>query len=101
MHLDCWTHCRRYFLEALQALPSYQVEAQARRDEVDGIELGHQRRQDSVPVLADIEALLLANTHAVLPKSLLGRGLHYLASQWSKLRRYVEDGRYSIDRLRF
>ena len=48
-------------------------------------------------MLADIEALLLANLHAVLPKSLLGRALHYLASQWSKLRRYVDDGRYSID----
>jgi transposase len=27
----------------------------------------------------------------------LGQALHYLASQWSKLKRYVEDGRYSID----
>ena len=116
VHLGCWTHCRRYFLEALQALPKdqrgpqqlaarfitliaklYQVEAQARRDEIDAIELGHRRQQHSVPVLADIEALLLANLHAVLPKSLLGRALHYLASQWSKLRRYVDDGRYSID----
>lgn len=51
----------------------------------------------SVPILAEIEALLLANLHAVLPKSLLGQALHYLASQWGKVRRYVEDGRYSID----
>lgn len=116
VHLGCWTHCRRYFVEALQALPKdqrgpqqlaarfialigklYQVEAQARRDEVDAIELGRRRKQDSVPVLAEIEALLLANLHAVLPNSLLGRALHYLSSQWSKLRRYVDDGRYSID----
>lgn len=33
----------------------------------------------------------------MLPKSLLGKALHYLSSQWSKLRRYVEDGRYSSD----
>lgn len=116
VHLGCWTHCRRYFHEALQALPKdqrgpdqlaarfialigqlYQVEAQARRDEVDATELGLRRQRDSVPVLAHIEALLLANLHAVLPKSLLGQALHYLASQWSKLKRYVEDGRYSID----
>ena len=50
-----------------------------------------------MPVLDHIEALLLANLHAVLPKSLLGQALHYLASQWSKLKRYVENGRYSID----
>ncbi len=48
-------------------------------------------------MLVDIEALLLANLHGVLPKSLLGQALHYLSSQWSKLKRYAEDGRYSID----
>ena len=59
VHLGCWTHCRRYFHEALQVLPKdqrgpdqlaarfialigqlYHVEAQARRDEVDAAELG-------------------------------------------------------------
>jgi len=116
VHLACWTHCRRYFLEALQSLPKDQrgpnqlaarfialigklchVEAQARRDGVDATELGRRRQQHSVPVLDDIEALLLVNLHGVLPKSLLGQALHYLSSQWSKLKRYVEDGRYSID----
>ena len=61
------------------------------------IGLGLRRQRYNVPLLADIEALLLANLHGVLPKSLLGQALHYLASQWSKLKRYVEDGRYSID----
>jgi hypothetical protein len=75
----------------------YEVEAQAKRDGVDASELGRRRQHTSVPVLAEIEKLLLANVHAVLPKSLLGQALHYLASQWNKLKRYVEDGRYSID----
>jgi transposase len=116
VHLGCWTHCRRYFHDALQALPKdqrkpdhlaskfialigklYEVEAQAKRDGVDADELGRLRQHASVPVLADVEGLLLANVHAVLPKSLLGQALHYLASQWSKLKRFVEDGRYSID----
>lgn len=116
VHLGCWTHCRRYFHDALQALPKeqrgpdqlparfialigklYEVEAKARQEGVDVTELGRRRQSHSVPVLAQIEALLLANVHAVLPKSLLGQALHYLASQWSKLKRYVEDGRYSID----
>ena len=56
-------------------------------------ELTRRRQRDSTQVLLDIETLLLANVHAVLPKSLLGQALHYLASQWSKLKRYVEDGR--------
>ncbi|GAC1526298.1 MAG: hypothetical protein NVS2B4_02930 [Ramlibacter sp.] len=34
-----------------------------------------------VPVLADIQTLVLANVHAVLPMSLLGQAMHYLVSQ--------------------
>ncbi len=48
-------------------------------------------------MIQDIEQLLLANLHSVLPQSLLGKALHYTAGQWHKLKRYVEDGRYSID----
>ena len=116
VHLGCWTHCRRYFNDALQVLPKdkrgpeqlparfidligklYHIEAPARRDEADVNELGRRRREQSVRVLANIEALLLANVHAVVPRSLLGQALHYLSSQWPKLKRYVENGRYSID----
>ena len=60
-------------------------------------ELLAQRQQYSAPVLGQIEALLLANLHAVLPGSLLGKALHYLASQWHKLKLYVTDGAYPID----
>lgn len=116
VHLACWAHCRRYFHDALQALPKdkrgpeqlaarfialigklYQIEAQAKRDGIDLAELTRRRQRESARVLLDIEMLLLANLHAVLPKSLLGQALHYLALQWNKLKRYVEDGRYSID----
>jgi len=50
-----------------------------------------------VQVLAEIEALLLRHLHSVLPSSLLGKALHYMASQWPKLARFVEDGNYAID----
>jgi len=33
----------------------------------------------------------------LLPGSLLGKALHYAASQWSKLTRFVEDGNYPLD----
>ena len=54
-------------------------------------------QQHSVPVLGQIKALLLVNLHAVPPGSLLGKALHYLASQWPKLALYVTDGTYPID----
>lgn len=116
VHLGCWAHCRRYFHEALQALPKdrrgpqqlparfieligqlYKVEADARRENLDAQMLQHRRTQHSVPVLEQIEALALQHLHGVLPGSLLGKALHYLTAQWPKLVRYVDDGRYPID----
>ena len=116
VHLGCWAHARRYFNDALQALPKdkrgpeqlparfmaligelYRVEALAKQADADRTERLRRRQNDSVPVLARIEALLLEHLHTVLPASLLGKALHYLAGQWPKLRRYVENGRYAID----
>jgi hypothetical protein len=116
VHLGCWAHCRRYFHEALQALPKdkrgpdqlparfieligklYHVEAEARRAQLD-VQAVHSRRQDeSVPLLEKIEELALQHLHSVLPGSLLGKALHYVTAQWPKLVRYVDDGRYPID----
>jgi transposase len=116
MNLACWAHCRRDFNDALQALPKnartadqlaaqfialigqlYAVEAKARERELDATALLAQRQLHSVPVLQRIEALLLANIHVVLPGSLLGKALHYMSSQWSKLKLYVTSGAYPID----
>lgn len=116
VHLGCWAHCRRYFHEALKALPKdkrgpdqlparfidligqlYHVEAIARRDQLDAEALKQLRQDRSAQVLAEIEALVLRHLHSVLPGSLLGKALHYTASQWPKLTRFVEDGNYPID----
>ncbi|MGI9134912.1 MAG: IS66 family transposase [Rhodoferax sp.] len=116
VHLACWAHCRRDFNDALQALPKnartadqlaaqfialigqlYAVEAKARERELDTKALLEQRQLYSVPVLQKIEALLLTNIHSVLPGSLLGKALHYMSSQWSKLTLYVTSGDYPID----
>lgn len=72
------------FIELIAKL--YQVEALAKEAGANADERRRRRQQDAVPVLGDIEALLLANLHAVLPASLLGKALHYLAAQWPKLK---------------
>jgi hypothetical protein len=127
VHLGCWAHARHAFVEAETALPKasgspdhlatqfiaaigelYAVEAQWRdaepaRQTVE--ERWRMQQETSMQILERIEALLLANLHAAMLGSLLGRALHYLSGQWSKLVRYVEDGRYLIDntpaRMRF
>lgn len=116
VHIGCWAHCRRYFHDALQALPKanrgpeqlaarfialigklYRVEALAKEQGLDALALLQSRQTHSVPVLQEIQALALANVHAVLPGSLLGKALHYLSSQWVKLERFVTSGYYPID----
>lgn len=54
------------------------------------------RQEHSNPVLTEIESLLLAYLHAVLPQSAFGKALHYLHGQWPKLIRYVENGAWPI-----
>lgn len=113
-HLACWAHCRRYWMQALQALPKaartreqpaaqaidliaklYEVEKRAK--DATPEERLTIRQEESVPVLANIEGLVQQHQHAVLPQSALGKALHYTASQWSKLTRYVHDGSWPID----
>jgi transposase len=116
IHLGCWAHARRYMVEALQVLPKnartpeqpaaqfialiaklYAVESNARELKLDAQQRQAHRQAHSVPVIKAIETLVLAHLHTVVPGSALGKALHYFSSQWPKLIRYVEDGRYPID----
>lgn len=114
IHLGCWAHSRRYFVEAEAAIPKaarhaqqpatqfiaaigelYAIEANAK--DLSAEQRKQRRQEQSRPVLAKIEALLLPHLHTVTPGSLLGKALHYLSSQWPKLTRFVENGDWPID----
>ena len=116
VHLGCWAHCRRYFHEALQALPKnargpeqpaaqfialiaqlYALESRAKDLKMGAPQRLRERQQHSVGILDRIQALLLAHLHAVVPGSALGKALHYLSAQWPKLSRFVSEGSYPID----
>jgi transposase len=114
IHLGCWAHARRYFVEAEAAIPKtargpqqlatqfltaigelYAIEAKAKN--LNAEQRGQQRQQHSQPMLAKIQGLLVQHLHAVTPNSLLGKALHYLSSQWPKLIRFVDNGAWPID----
>ena len=101
VHLGCWAHCRRYMVEALDALSKsartpdkpavqflaliarlYAVESHAQDNNLSAQERLRYRQQHSVAVLGHIQTLLLAHLHAVMPGSSLGKALHYLSAQW-------------------
>lgn len=109
IEIGCWAHARRRFIEAfmidtaaaltialIQQL--YQVEHAAA--DLDPAARRAVRQEQSVPLLAKIDAERQALARTVLPKSPLGDGVRYLTNQWTALQRFVEDGRLAIDNNR-
>jgi len=113
-HLGCWSHARRPFIKAEEALPKatrspdqlatrfIQLIAKLYRAEARARQWKPQRRQRlrarySASVLHEIEQLLLTHLHGVAPSSLLGQALHYLHGQWPKLVRFVDNGAWPLD----
>lgn len=113
VHLGCWAHARRYFVEAEAVLPKqvrgphqpstrfigligklYAAEARA---EGKAYRRARLRRRYSCAVLAQIKALLDEYLATTAPSGLLGKALNYVAGQWPKLNRYVENETWPID----
>jgi len=109
VEIGCWAHARRRFVDAflldgsaarmvalIQQL--YQVERMAAHVEADARQA--LRQEQSVPLLARIDAERQALARTVLPKSPLGDAVRYLTNQWAALQRFVTDGRLGIDNNR-
>lgn len=116
VHLGCWVHARRYFIEAEDELPKaqrgkahpaahmirligelYVVEKYANEHAFDPEQRGTLRKEKSAPVVARLRVRLDELLATTLPKSKLGAALHYLQGQWPKLVRFLDDGRYPLD----
>jgi len=67
----------------------------ANRDIADQIK--ELREKESYPILKEFETWLLATAQTVLPKSPIGKAIHYTYGIYRKLIRYTLDGRYRID----
>ena len=109
VEIGCWAHARRRFVDAflldgsaarmvalIQQL--YQVERMAAHVEADARQA--LRQEQSVPLLARIDAERQGLARTVLPKSPLGDAVRYLTNQWAALQRFVTDGRLGIDNNR-
>ncbi len=114
LHLACWAHVRRRFVDAARVQPK------GRRGKADeavtligklyGIERDHKdatdevrllaRQQLSVPALATLQAWMEKTLPAITPQSALGTALAYLQKYWSRLTRYTERGDLPIDNNR-
>lgn len=112
--LACWAHARRKFIEAQKVQPKGKI---GRADmalnlinKLYGIERDHQdgndteryqaRQQHSLPILEQLKAWLDKTQPQVTAQNALGKAVNYLASNWSRLVRYVEGGHLPIDNNR-
>lgn len=107
--LNCMAHARRGFEKALpydkekaeyamlmfQQL--YDVECQAREDNMPASLRYELRLDKSLPILNELGKWMAHTYKTVLPKSALGKALAYCIPRWDKLMAYLNDGMLEID----
>lgn len=117
--VGCWAHARRKFSEAIKALPDaakdsavlakeglascnrlFKIEQDLKKSNVSDEERYQTRLKLSRPIVEAFSAWLKKQAPRVLPKSALGRAIHYCRTQWDKLVTFLRDGRLELDNNR-
>jgi transposase len=110
IHLGCWAHVRRKFMDAAKAGSSkskkrgsvdvalgyirklYGIEKQAKVQELDAEQVVALRQSEVKPMLEKFRQWLEKKSLQVVPKSLLGKAVSYTLDQWPRLVEYLEIG---------
>lgn len=108
VHLGCWAHVRRKFMDAKKALPKkgrksggpdvalqyikdlYRIEQKAKKLELSYDDLLKMRQEKATPLLEGMHAWLMKKAAHGIPKSLFGQAVQYTLNQWHRLTKYVE-----------
>ena len=110
VHVACWAHARRRFVEAFEAAlrkgsageaiakigAMYNVEQTLRKKYFgengsnDYMVFSVERRSLVEPILADLKTWLDAKVLEVLPSSALGTAISYMRELWPRLVRYLD-----------
>lgn len=109
--LGCWAHARRKFVDAQKVQPKgktgradialnlinklYGIERDLKDSDDENRKAG--RHERSLPVLAQLKSWMEKTQPQVTAQNALGKAIGYLASNWNKLERYVEEGYLPID----
>ena len=108
-HVGCFTHARRKFFEAAQAVTEkksrkplsaneginhirklYRVEDELRKEKTDDTTFLVERKARAGPVLEKFKTWLSRRSEEVPPTLLLGKAIHYSLVQWDKMTAYLE-----------
>ena len=118
-HVGCLDHARRRFVKAVQAQHAiagsekglapealliirklYAVEKLARYTNMTPEQRHTLRAEKAKPIWDELRVWLDKNLGANPPQSLTGKAINYLAADWPRLVRYLEDGRVEISNVR-
>ena len=117
VHVGCLAHARRKFFEAVKAQHAvgavgakglapqglllirriYAVDKTAREAKLTPSQRHALRMQTAKPIWDELRRWLDANLGAAPPGSLTGKAMNYLASEWPRLVRVLDDGRLELD----
>jgi transposase len=116
-HVGCLAHARRKFFEAVKAQHKvggdgekglapeallkirklYAIEKAAREAKMSPTQRHKLRQEQARPIWTELRTWLDSNLHATPPQSLTGKAINYLASEWPRLIRCLDDGRIEVD----
>ncbi len=110
VHIGCWAHVRRKFLEVVKARPRgstkkgyadnaltwigqlYAIEKDADNKGLSIDDRYQLRQEKSVPLLKQIKKWLDDISPKTPPQGLLGKAISYALNQWERLERYTMNG---------
>jgi len=109
-HTLCFTHGRRYMVEAKdcdlprskKALrqfinPLYAIERRCKRKKMGLDQIYAQRQKYAVPILEAFHIWLLQQQKKVIPRSAIAIAINYFLNNWKGLTLYVSDSLMQID----
>ena len=114
VHLACFAHARRYFVDVVKANKKkglahqvvelmdklYKIERELKEQNTSPALVFMTRIQKAKPLLDEIKTILLGAQLKVSSKSPLGTALFYALNHWEALNAYLYDGRLEIDNNR-
>ena len=110
VHVGCWAHARRKFVEAVKVNPNdaeavkmvtrmdalFLVDRGAREQGLSAAERHDFRRQHAMAWVEEIHRECRSLSKSVLPKSAPGQGVAYTLNMWPKLRRCFDYGQVEL-----
>ena len=104
VHAACWSHARRYFVDAVKLNKQdaasiravelmdklFAIDAQARNEKMDHAARHALRHEKAPPLLAEIRTHIMEMSKTVLPKSAAGHACSYTLALWKRLTRFLD-----------